>query len=374
MANILVVENNRCIVDLLEEILVSDGHKVTPVQSGAQAAQLLKKRPYDIAFIDLGLPDMDGITLIEDLKKQANPAIPIVISGRSDFDSAVKAFRAGARDYILKPFDIEDILRIAKDATAGKNNRTNGNHRHGMSGPANINQIIGVVLNQLLNPLIVAFSFLVGLAIQHALLPYQAPLTPALIKQLLFLAISMGFCWGFIAHFYREENNSDKTRIIKNRAYRLAATHLLFGTILFFVFPLANCRPAMFGSYGIGLVLLIVNSLYISPRILARLIEIREGRKRIVIIGRGQKADSLHTHLQKQFGARRVERIQNHESIIQSKNSEMKSSEQPTELRLEGGSLNHEEINRLITDFGGSRIIINVPENKPQPEKYFAQV
>jgi CheY-like chemotaxis protein len=374
MANILVVENNRCIVDLLEEILVSVGHQVTPVQSGVQAAQLLKKRTYDIAFIDLGLPDMDGIKLIKDLKNQSNSAIPIVISGRSDFDSAVKAFRAGAHDYILKPFDIEDILRIAKDATAEKNSRTNGNRRERISGQGAVNQVMEVILNKFLDPLIVAFSFLVGLALQHTLLPYQAQLIPALIRQFLFLAISMGFCWGFVAHFYRNEGHLDKARIIKDKSYHLAATYLMFGTILFFVFPLANCRPALFGSYAIGLGLLILNSLYVSPRLLARLSEIREGRKRIVIIGHGQKADNLHAHLQKQFGARRVERVQSQESVSQAKKGEPKSTEQPSELRFEGGSLNHEEINRLINDFDGNRVVINISENKPQIEKQLAQV
>jgi CheY-like chemotaxis protein len=374
MANILVVENNRCIVDLLEEILVSGGHIVTTAQGGLQASQILKKRSFDLAFIDLGLPDIDGLTLIRNLKASNNQTIPVVISGRADLGSAVDAFRAGARDYVLKPFDIEEILRIASEAVRENKQLSSEDNYRGSPDSGVSNQIVSAIFGQLIDPFIVVFSFLISLILQQVFLPFQETLSPVMIKKMLFLSICLGFCWGFIAQYIKDNKAGNKLKVWKDYSFRLAGAYLVFGTILFFVYPLANCRPAMFGSYALGLALLAINRLYIIPRLSNILSKKKEGNRKIVIVGSGQQAENMLADLQKQFGNSHVERIANPDSIDSIDNRNKKLLDMQAELHLEAGSLNHEEINHLIRDFGGNRVVINMPENEPETEKQLARV
>lgn len=373
MANILVVENNRCIVDLLEEILVSGGHQVSTTQSGAQATRLLKKHQFDMAFIDLGLPDIDGLTLIRELKNSSNPAIPVVISGRSDIDAAVESFRAGARDYILKPFDVDDILRVAREIPDDQNKvkRNDINMRQAGSGVEN--RFINMLINQFIDPILIAVTFFISRIIQNAILPYQTPITQVLIKKYIFLSICLGFCWGFMARYFHNCTRTSFHAILKHYAGRLGGAYLLFGTILFFVFPMADCRPAMIFSFLIGAAMLAVNRQLIIPKLRSLTNARREGRRRIVMVGKGPRADSMLDNLQKHFGADRVKRITPDETI-KGNNQKKRLSEGDGELYLDAGSLGHDEINHLIKDFSGDRVIINIQENKPEDVKQLARV
>jgi CheY-like chemotaxis protein len=374
MANIFVVENNKSIIDLLEEILVSGGHEVATAMGGLQASQIFKKRTFDLAFIDLGLPDIDGLTLIRELKNNNNPTIPVVISGRADLSSAVEAFRAGARDYILKPFDIEEILRIAADANPHPSQASSENIEKRSSKSGNLNSFSGAIFNQLIDPFIVAFTFVAGLLLQQFLLPFQEALSPIAIRKIIFLSISVGFCWAFISQYHKIASESDKYKIWKNYSWRLAGAYLLFGTILFFVYPLANCRPAMFGGYAVGLVALAVNRIFIVPRIDSLISARREGKRRIVIVGSGFQAEKMLANMRRQFGDTQVDRVSRQEIIEPLNKQNRKPLETQSELHLEAGSLNHEEINHLIRDFGGNRVVINIPEQNLEDEKQLARV
>jgi CheY-like chemotaxis protein len=373
MANILVVENNRCIVDLLEEILVSGGHQVSTTQSGVQASQLFKKRLFDMAFIDLGLPDIDGLTLIRELKNSNNPTVPVVISGRSDIDAAVESFRAGARDYILKPFDVDDILRVAKEIPCDQNKvkRNDISLHKANSGVGN--GFVTLLVNQIIDPILVGVTFFISMIMQNAILPYQAPITLILIKKYMFLSICLGFCWGFIARYFHYRTETIYWTQLKNYAFSLGSAYLLFGTILFFVFPMADCRPAMIFSFIIASALLTINRQYIIPRLSALAKSRKEGKRRIIIVGKGPRADSMLGNLQKHFGANQVKRI-TPDATINEKKTKKRLSESNGELYLDGGSLGHDEINHLIKDFGGDRVIINIQDITSEDEKKLARV
>ena len=371
MANILVVENNRGIVDLLEEILASGGHRVSVAYSGMQASRLLKKRPFDAAFIDLGLPDIDGLSLIRELKANHNPAVPIVISGRSDIGAAVDSFRAGAFDYILNPFDIDDILR-AVNAIHPKSDKAGGAEIESLPPDYDFkNRAVNVFLNHVMEPALVSLSFFISLVIQNTVLPYQAPITVNAIKTFIFLSICVGFCWGFIAQYYR---NVTKMRSpLLSHLFRLGGTYLLLGTILFFVFPMANCRPAMICGFIIGLALLAVTRLLIIPKLTTIANLRKEGRRRIFIVGKGPRADGMYNNLQRHFGEKQVKRIMPGETI-EEKSPKKRLSKGGAELYLDAGLLGHDEIKHLINDFGGERVIVNIQESKSEDEKRFTRV
>lgn len=115
---ILVIEDDASISELICLNLVSAGYEAFPVYDGAAAEELILHAPeelfsYDLALLDLMLPGCDGFTLIEPLAKRGVPVI--CLTARADLPSKVRGLKTGAEDYIVKPFEILELLvRIDK--------------------------------------------------------------------------------------------------------------------------------------------------------------------------------------------------------------------------------------------------------------------
>src|SRR3954471_24063265 len=105
--NVLVVDDHESMRNLLERVLRSQGHMVTTAASGPEALALLRKHPIDLVVLDVMMPEMSGIEVLEEIK--ANPAtheIPVlVVSADTDTDKVVTCINLGAEDYLLKPFN-----------------------------------------------------------------------------------------------------------------------------------------------------------------------------------------------------------------------------------------------------------------------------
>ncbi|WP_115462524.1 sigma-54-dependent transcriptional regulator [Winogradskyella aurantiaca] len=120
MQKILIIEDEAAIRRVLVKILSeeNDQYKVDEVEDGLQALEILKNQDYDLVLCDIKMPKMDGVEVLEALKK-IKPEIPVVmISGHGDLDTAVNTMRLGAFDYISKPPDLNRLLntvRIALD-------------------------------------------------------------------------------------------------------------------------------------------------------------------------------------------------------------------------------------------------------------------
>lgn len=105
------LEDNRLV---LKEILEDQNHQVWEAENGRAALQLFEERkeapdPIDVVMTDIAMPEMDGLRLLQTLKKQ-NPELPVVIiSAFQDVEKIIEALRWGACDYITKPYDEEDI-------------------------------------------------------------------------------------------------------------------------------------------------------------------------------------------------------------------------------------------------------------------------
>ncbi len=108
-ANILIVEDEALINHLLAKLLREHGY--TPIQSftGAEALSLASSHCPDLILLDLGLPDMDGMEVMDTLGKWSNTPL-IVVSARQDEGQRVEALDSGADDYITKPFSNQDLL------------------------------------------------------------------------------------------------------------------------------------------------------------------------------------------------------------------------------------------------------------------------
>lgn len=120
---VLVVEDDVMISDGLSHLLKRHGHVVTCVADGASAKTALETLESDIVLLDLGLPQVDGITVLKHMRTRQNQTPVIIMTARDDIDSRLLGLNAGADDYVVKPFEpaeIEARIRaIARRAIAG---------------------------------------------------------------------------------------------------------------------------------------------------------------------------------------------------------------------------------------------------------------
>ena len=107
---VLVVEDHRALRGLLADHLVQAGFAVDAAEDGRTAQALLEVGSYDAMILDLGLPDMDGMALLEKRRDTANADLPcIILTARDALQSRVAGLNAGADDYLLKPFDLREL-------------------------------------------------------------------------------------------------------------------------------------------------------------------------------------------------------------------------------------------------------------------------
>ncbi len=113
---ILIVDDSDGTRDSLGAILADDGHPCHGVASGAEALAELRSQSYDLVFLDLVLPDTDGLELLKEIHSLDSELPVIVISGRGNIDLAVRATRLGAYDFLEKPLSLERVTLTAKHA------------------------------------------------------------------------------------------------------------------------------------------------------------------------------------------------------------------------------------------------------------------
>lgn len=111
---ILVVEDDEAISRVIIKNLISTGYAATPIYDGKEAAELLERdADFDLALLDIMLPGIDGFALMEYMKHHDIPVI--CLTAKSDIDSKIQGLRDGAEDYIVKPFEVLELLvRIEK--------------------------------------------------------------------------------------------------------------------------------------------------------------------------------------------------------------------------------------------------------------------
>ncbi|KIO52254.1 sigma-54-dependent transcriptional regulator [Flavobacterium hibernum] len=116
MPKILLIEDDISFCKLLEKFLIKKDYDVTIAFSAAEARLAIKKESFDLILTDLRLPDSDGIGLMAEIKA-AYPQTPVILmTGYSDVNTAVKAIKNGAADYISKPFNPDEVLLVITNA------------------------------------------------------------------------------------------------------------------------------------------------------------------------------------------------------------------------------------------------------------------
>ncbi|MBR4777885.1 MAG: response regulator transcription factor [Lachnospiraceae bacterium] len=131
--NIIVVEDDRQIRKLMQTTLSANGYNVECVCDGEQAILALTTNKFDIVLLDLGLPDIDGITVIKKIREWSSIPI-IVISARGEDSDKILALDNGADDYLTKPFSLEELMariRVAQRRLANITNESESIFRNG---------------------------------------------------------------------------------------------------------------------------------------------------------------------------------------------------------------------------------------------------
>ena len=108
---IMVVDDEMEIRNIINDILVEEGYKSIVASSANEARQLLKKYTPDLVFLDIWMPDEDGITLLKEWAEDQSKQFPVImISGHATIETAIQATKLGAADFIEKPISIENLF------------------------------------------------------------------------------------------------------------------------------------------------------------------------------------------------------------------------------------------------------------------------
>ncbi len=109
MTRVLAIDDDRQLLRALQITLAARGYEVVTATTGAAALAAASSSPPDVVILDLGLPDLDGVAVIEGLRGWCTAPV-IVLSARQEERAKVRALDAGADDYVTKPFGMEELL------------------------------------------------------------------------------------------------------------------------------------------------------------------------------------------------------------------------------------------------------------------------
>jgi DNA-binding NtrC family response regulator len=116
MARILVIDDEKIALRNLEYILKKEGYEVTATMSGTNALRLLQEEEFDLVLTDLKMEKVDGMEILENCKRLHPDTEVIMITAYATIPSAVETMKKGAYDYIAKPFKLDEIRRIVREA------------------------------------------------------------------------------------------------------------------------------------------------------------------------------------------------------------------------------------------------------------------
>ncbi len=118
--NVLVIDDDKSILRTFTRILQKNGYEIDVAETGKEALEKSKKKCYDVALIDIRLPDMDGTDLLVKTKQNMRNAIKIMITGFPSLETGVKALDEGADAYLVKPVKPEELIALIEQKLKSK--------------------------------------------------------------------------------------------------------------------------------------------------------------------------------------------------------------------------------------------------------------
>ena len=133
-ASILVVEDDRAILQGLLDVLVFNGYKVSGVEDGGEGLEKALEERHDLIILDVMLPTLDGFTICKKIRKEKPNQAIIILTAKGSEDDIVSGFKAGADDYVSKPFSLRELM-VRVEAVLRRAGKTLGDeqiHSHGI--------------------------------------------------------------------------------------------------------------------------------------------------------------------------------------------------------------------------------------------------
>ncbi len=113
---VLIVDDELILIEPFKEVLTEEGYSVTTASSGLEAIRLLEEKEFEVALVDLGLPDIGGYNVLQEIKKVDPTTEVIIVTGHSSVPSIVETVKAGAFDYIVKGTGLDRIIVSVQNA------------------------------------------------------------------------------------------------------------------------------------------------------------------------------------------------------------------------------------------------------------------
>ena len=114
-ARILVIDDEESVRKSLALVLKDEGYAVDVAENGEEAIKKSKANFYNLALVDIRLPDIDGISLLPQMRETVPKMVKIIITGYPSLDNSIEAVNRGADGYIVKPYSMENLLRTIRE-------------------------------------------------------------------------------------------------------------------------------------------------------------------------------------------------------------------------------------------------------------------
>ena len=113
---VLVAEDEANLGTILDSFLTGRGYSVTTCRDGRAALQALRAESYDVALLDIVMPEMDGLEVLRQVRDEPTPPEVIIITGNGTIETAISAMKLGAYDYMSKPYRMAEIDVLVRRA------------------------------------------------------------------------------------------------------------------------------------------------------------------------------------------------------------------------------------------------------------------
>ena len=114
--SICIVDDEPAILNTLSSILEDEGYQISVAKSGTEALKLVRSDPPDLILLDIWMPELDGLETLKRLRQQFPALLVIMMSGHGSIETAIKATKLGAYDYLEKPLDLEKVTILVRNA------------------------------------------------------------------------------------------------------------------------------------------------------------------------------------------------------------------------------------------------------------------
>jgi len=115
MKRILVVDDERTVLENFREILELKGYRVDIAETGQEAIEKSEANPYNLALLDIRLPDMEGTELLRRMKDTIPKMVKIMVTGYPSLENAKDALNRGADGYVVKPVNMDELMNLIRE-------------------------------------------------------------------------------------------------------------------------------------------------------------------------------------------------------------------------------------------------------------------